>query len=84
MSHLVSLTCPSLQILDKTQMGIFPISGFLVKFFINKNRHKSRTSDDIDMKLGPVTKLGKRKETSKEFDRNVVSTNYDTSFIFSD
>ena len=82
MPHLVSLTCSSLQILDKTQMGV--ISGFLVKFFINKNRHKSRTSDDIDMKLGPVTKLGKRKETSKEFDSNVVSTNYDTSVIFSD
>ena len=85
MPHLVFLTCSSLQIFEKTQMGVFPISGFLAKFFINKNRYKSRTSDDIDMKLGPVTKLDKRNTTtSKEFDSNVVSTNYDTSVIFSD
>ena len=31
MPNLVSLTLPSLQILDKTQGGVFPISGFLVK-----------------------------------------------------
>ena len=28
--NLASLTCPSLQILGKTQTGVFPISGFLV------------------------------------------------------
>ena len=27
---LVSISCPSLQILSKTQTGVFPISGFLV------------------------------------------------------
>ena len=85
MPHLVFLTCRSVLILEKTQMRVFPISGFLAKFFINKNRYKSRTSDDIDMKLRPVTKLDKRNTTtSKEFDSNVVSSKYDTSVTFSD
>ena len=36
---------------------------------IKVNCHNSRTTDDIDMKLGPVTKLAKRnKTTSKKFD----------------
>ena len=69
MPHLVSLTCSSLQISDKTQTRVFPISSFLVKFFINKSCRESTTSDDIDMKLGPVTKLDKRNTTtSKEFE----------------
>ena len=80
---LVSLTRPSLQILNKTQAGVFPISGFLFKSLINKNCHSSRTSDDIDMKLGPVTKLDKRNTTkSKKFDDYVVSANYDVIVIF--
>ena len=37
--------------------------GLLVKSFINKNCHNSRTSNNIDMKLGPVTKIDK--ETQK-------------------
>ena len=38
----------------------------------------SRTSDDIEMKFGPVTKLDKRnKETSKNFDDDFMSANYD-------
>ena len=28
--NLVSITCPSLQILGKTHTGVFPISGFLI------------------------------------------------------
>ena len=35
----------------------FWISG---QFFIKENCLNSRTSDDIDMKLGPVTKFDKR------------------------
>ena len=42
--------------LGKTQTEVFPIFGFLV---INEKCHNSRTSDDIDMKLEPVTKLDK-------------------------
>ena len=38
------------------------------------NCHNSRISDDIDMKLGPVTKLDKRnKTTSKKFGDDVMS-----------
>ena len=52
----------SLQILDKTQAGVFSISAQ-----VNKNCHKSRTSSDIDMKLGLLTELGKRNTaTSKK------------------
>ena len=53
----------------KTQMGVFPISEFLVK----ENYHNSRTSKDIDMKLGTVTKLELRnKVTSKKVDYGVM------------
>ena len=42
----------------------FRISG---QSLIKRNCHNSRTSDDIDMKLGPLTKLDKRKKrTSKK------------------
>ena len=39
----------------------FPISG---QSLIKENCHDSRTSDDIDMKLGPVTNLDKRNKTT--------------------
>ena len=38
----------------------FRISG---QSLIKENCHNSRTSDDIDMKLGPVTKLDKKTKT---------------------
>ena len=38
-------------------MVVFPISG---QSLIKENCHNSKTSDDIDMKLGPVTKLDQR------------------------
>ena len=41
------------------QNSDYPISGFLVK-----NYNNSRTSDDINMKLGPVTKFYKRNKTT--------------------
>ena len=63
MPNLVSLTRLSLQILDKTLTGVFSIYRFLVKSFINKNCQNSRTSNDIDLKLGQVTKLDKRNTT---------------------
>ena len=47
------------------------------------NCHNSRTSDDINMKLGPVTKIDNRnKITSKKFDDNVISENSDVIAIF--
>ena len=80
--NLVSLTCPSLQILRRTQTGVFPISGFLVskRKLFNEN---SRTSHDIDMKLRPVAKLDKRNtETSNKFDDDAMSPNYDAIAFF--
>ena len=72
MPNLVSITRPSLQILGKTPTGVFPISGF----------HNSRTSDDIDMKLGTVPKLDKRNTAvSKMFNHNVMSENCDVIVI---
>ena len=45
--------------------------------------HDSRTSDGIDMKLGPVTKLDKRNtSTSKKFDDDVMSASYGVIVIF--
>ena len=45
--------------------------------------HNSRTSDDIHMKLGPVTKLDKRnKITSKKFDDDIMSKNCVVIVIF--
>ena len=35
-----------------------------VQSLIKENFHNSRTSNDIDMKLGPVTKLDKRNKTT--------------------
>ena len=81
--HFVSLTRISLYISGKTQTGPFPISGFLVKPY-KKNCHNSKTSDDINMELGPVTKRDKRnKITSKEFDDYVFLANNDVIVIFS-
>ena len=51
----------------------FQISG---KSLIKENCYNSRTSDDIDIKLGPVTKLDKKnKTTSKKFDDEVMLEN---------
>ena len=81
MPNLVSLTCPSLQILGKTlsKSSFRNPSQSLIK----ENCHNSRTSDDIDMKFGPVTKRDTRnKITSKKFDDDVVSANCEVSVIF--
>ena len=51
MPNLALLTPSSLQILDKTQTGLFPISRFLIKLL---KTNSSRTINDIDMKLGPL------------------------------
>ena len=59
----------------------FWISG---QSLIKGNCHNSRTSDGIDMKLGPVTKLDKGNKTkSKKFDHEVMSQNCDVIVIFS-
>ena len=59
----------------------FWISG---QSLIKGNCHNSRTSDGIDMKLGPVTKLDKGNKTKpKKFDHEVRSQNCDVIVIFS-
>ena len=54
-----------------------------VQSLIKENCLNSRTSHDIDMKLGPVTKRENRNETtSKNFDVDVMLRNCDVIVIF--
>ena len=56
------------------------ISNFLIsgQSLIERNCQNSRTSDDIDMKLGTSTKFDKRNKTTlKKFDNDVMSENCD-------
>ena len=62
MPNFVSLTQPNLQLLDKSCR--------------NKHVRNSRTSNYIDMKLGPVTKLDERNTSSKKFDDDLVSVSF--------
>ena len=58
----------------------FRISG---QSLIKENCHNSRTSDDIDMKFGPVTKLDKtNKVTPTIFEVDIMSENCDIIVIF--
>ena len=71
--NVVSLNCPTLQILSKTETLVFPTS----------NCHNSRTSDDIDMKFGPVTNLDKiNKATSNKSDDGTILVSCDVFVIF--
>ena len=66
MPNMVSPTRPSLYIAQNSDEGIsdFRISG---QSLVKVNCHNSRTSDDFDMKFGPVSKLNKKnKATSKK------------------
>ena len=66
---------------QNTGDGIFDfrISG---QTLIKVNCHNSRTTDDNEMKLEPVTKLGKRNKTTlKKFGDDVVSGNCDVIVI---
>ena len=75
LANFVSLTHPSLHILDKTQTVLFPTFGFLVNP-LQKSCHNSRTSTDIDMKVGPVTKLDKSNTaTSEKLEDDVLLAN---------
>ena len=62
--------------------GYFPFPDFW-SIPYKGNCHNSRTSDDIDMKLWPVTKTDKRnKTTSKKSDDGAISENCDVFAIF--
>ena len=56
----------------------FRISG---QCHINKNCHNSRASNDIDMKLGPATKLAKKNTASQKNDDDIMSANCGTIII---
>ena len=61
------------------------ISDFRIssQSLMKRNCHNSRTSYNIEMKFGPVTKLDKRnKTTSKEFDNDVTPKNCVAIAIF--
>ena len=83
--NLVSLTCHSPNImLDKIQTKVFSISGFLVKWVINKNSFNSRIINDIEAKLRPLSKLGERNTIPlKDFDNDFMLANYNVIIIFS-
>ena len=58
----------------------FQISG---QSLIKRNCHNSRTSDDIDMKLGPVTKTSKKNNAApKKCEYDAMSKNCDVITIF--
>ena len=62
------------------------ISDFRIcdQSFVKGNCHNSRTSGDIGMELGRVTKPVKGKKTSsKKFADGVISENHDVIAIFS-
>ena len=63
--------------------GIFDIR-ISSQSYIKENCHNSRISDDIDMKLGPVTKLDKiNNATSKNFYHVAMLANSDAIVILS-
>ena len=64
----------------RREFSDFRISG---QSRTKENRYNSRASEDIEMKLGPVTKLDNRNNTtSKQFDDDVMSKNCDVITIF--
>ena len=61
------------------------ISDFIIpgQSLIKENCHNSRTGDDIDIKLGPITNIDKRnKLTSRILNDDVISVNCDVIVIF--
>ena len=73
------------QSLDIGQVSDKGISDFRFsgQFFIKRNCHNSRASDDIGMKLGPATKLDKKNKAAwKKFDDGVMLENCGVIAIF--
>ena len=63
-------------------MFVFLIFGFLVNP-LQKSCHNSRTSNDLDMKLGPVTKLDKgNTATSEKLDDEILLASDDIIVTF--
>ena len=82
MAKLVYFTFLSLQVWAKFRRGYIQFPDFC-SILINVNCQNSKNSDDIDMKLAPVTKIDKRnKVTLKKFDDDVMSNYIHVRYIF--
>ena len=59
---IYKLTCVkfSNNSLETLMQNVVSLTCFLVKLLIKKNCHNSRKSNDIDRKLGPLSKLEKK------------------------
>ena len=51
---------------------------------MNENCHNSRTTDDANMELGPVSKLDKRNSITKKISDGVMLAGFDVIITFSD
>ena len=64
-------------------LGSISVFWFSGQSIIKENCHNSRNSDDIEMKLGPATKLNKKNKTaSRNFDDDAMSANCDVIVFF--
>ena len=74
MPNLVSQTFSSPCVLDKIQARVFSISNFLVRFLKHRNSDNSRTSNNINLRLGPISKL---KKTNTMGSNKILKTIYE-------
>ena len=71
---------PDIEQSSDEDISNFRISG---QSLIKVNCHNCRTSDDVDMKFGPVTKLDKgNKSMPQKFESDVMSESCDVIVIF--
>ena len=63
-------------------MGVFRISNFLTNPLQRKNCHNSRTSNDIDVNFGLVTKLEKKNTVISKTSGDGVISKFVTSLPF--
>ena len=62
MPNLVFLTRISLQILDKTQTDVFPVSGFLIKSLLKKNFHNCHNGLNYERTPQKPTQINAKKD----------------------
>ena len=82
MPNSISLALPVPNYWAKLRREYFPFPDFW-SITYKKNCHNSRTSYDIDIKLGPVNKLNKINiSTPTNFEDDVMSTKCDVIVFF--
>lgn len=83
MLNWVSITLPSPVSRYPNSDGVFLIFGVLIKSSLNKNCHRWVTSNDIKMKLRPLSQIEKKNTMiSNKFDDEVMSVKYDVIITF--